>query len=212
VKDKPLVMCLTNTVAANLTANCLLAIGAVPAMVEQPVEAEELAGVADALLVNVGTLTSLQAETMRKAVTVAVRRGIPWVLDPVGVQLLSERREFVRSLLSLRPTLVRCNAAEDACLGETGLPTLVTGEVDVIRPSGKTVSGGVAMLQRVTATGCSQGALCAAFLGRGMSAEEAAFAAATLMKRAGEVAWTKSQGPGSFQMALIDELWRLSRD
>jgi len=212
MRENPLVMCLTNTVAANMTANCLLAVGAMPAMVEEPEEAAELAESADALLVNVGTLTAIQAEAMRKAANVVVRRGVPWVLDPVAVQLLAYRREFVRELLAMRPTLVRCNAAEDACLGDTGLPTLVTGAVDLVRPSGATVAGGVAMLQAVTATGCSQGALCAAFLARGKSAEEAALAASRLMKRAGEAAASAARGPGGFREALIDELWRLSHD
>jgi len=212
MKEKPLVMCLTNTVATNMTANCLLAVGAMPAMVEEPVETADLAGVADALLVNVGTLCARQVEAMRQAVNVVTRRGIPWVLDPVGVQLLAFRRAFVQELLALRPTLVRCNAAEDSCLGDTGLPTLVTGAVDLIRPSGTTVSGGVAMLQTVTATGCSQGALCAAFLGRGETPEGAALAASRLMKRAGEAAAGTVRGPGGFRTALIDELWRLSHD
>ena len=39
MKQDPLVLCLTNSVAANFTANCLLAIGAKPAMVEDPSEA-----------------------------------------------------------------------------------------------------------------------------------------------------------------------------
>ena len=36
MKQNPLVFCLTNTVAANFTANCLLVIGAKPDMVEMP--------------------------------------------------------------------------------------------------------------------------------------------------------------------------------
>ena len=51
----PLVQCLTNEVTTNLVANTLLAVGASPAMAAVPGEAEELAGAAGAVLVNLGT-------------------------------------------------------------------------------------------------------------------------------------------------------------
>lgn len=216
MKEVPLVMCLTNTVAANFTANCLLAVGAKPAMVEAPSEAEELARTADALLVNLGTLTALQAEAIDRAVTVANTRGIPWVLDPVGVQLLSFRRRLAEALVTRRPALIRCNAAESAALGATGIPTLETGEVDQIFDRDgtlvKTVTGGVAMLSAVTATGCAQGGLAAAQLAHGLSPLEAAATTSRLMKSAGEEAARHADAPGGFQLALIDALWRLSHD
>ena len=210
MKEQPLVLCLTNTVAANFTANCLIAIGAKPAMVEEPSEAAELASVADAVLVNLGTVTELQAQAMRAAVKVANERGIPWVLDPVGVQLLSFRRELAREFIAQRPSVIRCNQAEADALGETGCVTLVTGEVD--RVGELEVRGGVPMLQSVTATGCAQGGLCAAFLGRGQAARDAALSASKLMKRAGELAWERAKAPGSFKVALIDALCELSHD
>lgn len=212
MNDRPLIVCLTNSVAANFTANCLLAVGVRPAMVEEPSEAAELAGVADAVLVNLGTLSALQAEAMRSAAKAAARRSVPWVLDPVGVQLLAFRRRFAFELLGLRPSLVRGNPAEIAALGETGLPTLSTGKVDVVLPDGIEISGGVPMLQEVTATGCAQGGICAAFLGRGCTPVEAAVLASRLMKRAGEQAWERAKEPGGFQVALVDALWRLSHD
>lgn len=68
------------------------------------------------------------------------------------------------------------------------------------------------MLRTVTATGCVQGAICAALLGRGLSPLAAAESASRLMKRAGEIAWEKAQVPGSFRVALIDALYELSKD
>ena len=210
MKQDPLVLCLTNSVAANFTANCLLAVGAKPAMVSESCEAEELATAADAVLVNLGTVTVHQAEAMRRAVAAAKARSVPWVLDPVGVQLLTFRRELARELMALDPSVIRCNQAEADALGETDCVTLVTGEVD--RVGELEVRGGVPMMQSVTATGCAQGGLCAAFLGRGLSPEEAAISASRLMKRAGERAYEKVKTPGSFQVALIDALWELSHD
>ena len=216
MKQNPLVLCLTNTVAANFTANCLIAIGAKPAMVEDPSEAAELAAVADAVLVNLGTVTELQTKAMRAAVKVAVERGIPWVLDPVGVQHLAYRRNLAQELIGLKPSLIRGNRVEVDSLGPVGIVTLATGEIDTIRQSNnskaQTISGGVAMLQAVTATGCAQGGICAAFLGRGMSPQDAAVSASKLVKRAGEMAWERAKAPGSFKVALVDALWELSHD
>lgn len=218
MRECPFVLCLTNTVAANFTANCLLAIGAKPAMVEEASEAAELAAVADAILVNLGTVTERQAEAMRAAVAVANECGTPWVLDPVGVRHLACRRNLALGLIELKPSLIRGNRAEIEVLGPTGVVTLATGPIDAIGQSNDlrkrtiSISGGVPMLQSVTATGCAQGGLCAAFLGRGQSPLDAALSASKLMKRAGELAWERAKAPGSFQVALIDALWELSHD
>ena len=67
-REVPLVHCITNHVVTNFTANVLLSAGAAPAMIHDPEEAALFAGVASALLVNVGTLEREQAEAMRRAV------------------------------------------------------------------------------------------------------------------------------------------------
>ena len=223
MKEEPLVMCLTNTVAADFTANALLAVGAKPAMVEEPSEAAELASKADAVLVNLGTVHPRQAEAMRAAID--AMGTVPWVLDPVACHLLTYRGKLAEEFVSRKPTLIRGNHAEiDYLMGtvpeKTGsVPVLSTGEVDrIFQPStsrlqpSTLISGGVPMLRTVTATGCVQGAICAALLGRGLSPLAAAESASRLMKRAGEIAWEKAQVPGSFRVALIDALYELSKD
>ena len=218
-------MCLTNYVAADFTANALLAIGAKPAMVEEPSEAVDLAAKADAVLINLGTVHPRQAEAMRAAV-----KGmgtVPWVLDPVACHMLTYRGELAKEFVLRNPTLIRGNHAEIAYLMGTvpekmgSVPVLSTGEVDKIyAPLSSTsnphpsisISGGNRMLQSVTATGCVQGAICAALLGRGLSPIEAAELASRMMKRAGEIAWEKAKAPGSFKVALIDALYCLSKD
>ena len=89
----PLVHCLTNHVVTNFTANVLLAAGAAPAMIHDPEESAIFAGVASALLVNVGTIEREQAEAMRRAVAAANAAGRPWVLDPVAVGALPLRTQ-----------------------------------------------------------------------------------------------------------------------
>ena len=79
----PLVQCLTNSVSTNFVANALLAAGAAPAMVDNPEEAEMFAGIADAVLVNLGTPT--QAQSL-DAGSPPARRSFrqTLVLDPIG--------------------------------------------------------------------------------------------------------------------------------
>lgn len=59
---------MTNDVVQTFTANTLLALGASPAMVIETEEASQFAAIASALLINVGTLTQLRAQSMCAAV------------------------------------------------------------------------------------------------------------------------------------------------
>ena len=217
---RPFVMCLTNTVVANETANALLALGAQPAMVEEPEEAGELARTADALLVNVGTLTRFSAEAMRRGIAAATAAGRPWVLDPVAVDRLDFRRRTVLEFLALRPRLVRGNAREIEFLlnrnALDGLPSLATGATDAIRDAtgrvALTVANGTEALTRVTGTGCIQGALAAAFCAVESDPLVAATATALVPAIAGERAAEGGTAPGSFAVRLIDALAELSPD
>lgn len=60
----PLTQCMTNAVVTGFTANVLLAVGASPAMVDSLEEGPIFAGIADGLLINVGTVTAATAEAM----------------------------------------------------------------------------------------------------------------------------------------------------
>ena len=73
----PLVQCITNYVAMNIAANVLLAAGASPAMVSDVEEAEEFAGIAGAVTVNIGTLSPPFVAGMRAAIRGAQVAGRP---------------------------------------------------------------------------------------------------------------------------------------
>lgn len=117
----PLTHCMTNDVVQTFTANTLLALGASPAMVIDPVEARPFAAIANALLINVGTLTASRADAMRAAVESAYDAKTPWTLDPVAVGALEFRRRFCLDLLSLRPAAIRGNASEILALSGMAL-------------------------------------------------------------------------------------------
>lgn len=232
--SSPLVHCLTNTVVANLTANVLLAAGAAPAMVDAPEESGVLAGVAGAVLVNLGTITRAQAEGVDAAVTSAVTAGVPWVLDPVAIGLLPFRTALARELAARGPAIIRGNASEIAALtggaGGRGVDSTTTpdevadaatevarrygavvavsGAVDLVTDGTRTlrVDSGTPLLTRVTGVGCSLGALMAAFRAVTDDGVLAATAATALVTVAGEQAAAASSGPGSFAVAWLDRL------
>ncbi|EAQ6688371.1 hydroxyethylthiazole kinase [Salmonella enterica subsp. enterica serovar Infantis] len=122
----PLTHCMTNDVVQTFTANTLLALGASPAMVIDPVEARPFAAIANALLVNVGTLTASRADAMRAAVESAYDAKTPWTLDPVAVGALEFRRRFCLDLLSLRPAAIRGNASEILALSGMALDNVAS--------------------------------------------------------------------------------------
>jgi hydroxyethylthiazole kinase len=235
----PLVHNMTNTVAANLTANALLAVGASPAMVGAVEEVEEFVRLAQSLVVNIGTLDAQQLAAMRLATAVANSAGRPWVLDPVAAGATAFRSAAAQELLAARPTVLRGNASEilamagaagtavrgmDSSHGSEaardaatflarrfGITVAVTGRIDYVT-DGDTMIGignGHPMLTRVTGTGCTATALIGAFLGAGFPALEAAACGLAVLGLAGEVAAQAMQGPGSFQVALLDALYTM---
>ena len=231
----PLVHCMTNDVVQTFTANILLALGASPAMVTAPDEAHQFAAIADALLINVGTLTLLQAEAMRQGITAALEAGTPWVLDPVAVGALSLRSDFCQQIIRLKPAAIRGNASEIIALAglssggrgvdstdsaasalpaartlaqQTGAIVVVTGEMDYITDGARTrtVAGGSILMTRVVGTGCGLSAVVAACCALPGDRLDNIAAGCGFMKQAGAFAAQRSQGLGSFAVALLDAL------
>ena len=113
----PLVQCITNSVAANYTANVLLASGASPAMIDNPYEAESFTKISSALSINLGTPTSEQMQAMQISAKTAQLNNIPWVLDPVGYgPILAWRSQMTDELLQFKPSVIRGNASEISTL------------------------------------------------------------------------------------------------
>ncbi|WP_336170291.1 hydroxyethylthiazole kinase [Acinetobacter sp. 161(2023)] len=113
----PLVQCITNSVAANYTANVLLASGASPAMIDNPYEAESFTKISSALSINLGTPTSEQMQAMQISAKTAQLNNIPWVLDPVGYgPVLAWRSQMTDELLQFKPSVIRGNASEISTL------------------------------------------------------------------------------------------------
>ncbi|BDA63382.1 thiamine phosphate synthase [Actinomyces capricornis] len=237
-RTQPLVHCLSATVSMGIVANGLLAAGGRPMMTETLQEAPAITALADALLINLGTLSTDGAVGI--PATVAVDPGRPWVLDPAAVGAAPVRTALARHLLASRPRIVRANASEVRVLAGastggrgadsvdapeaartaavevarcTGGAVAVSGERDLIVDEQRAVvvERGSAMLTRLTGTGCLLGALSAACLAVQPDPLAAAAGASLWLALAGERAAARSRGPGGFATALLDALDEVGR-
>jgi hydroxyethylthiazole kinase len=203
-------------------------------------EVEDFVAIASALLINIGTVTSNWTVGMKLAAAAATRLGKPWVLDPVGCGATPYRTQVCQEMAGLQPWVIRGNASEILALaGAAAGPTrgvdsnaaatdaldaaaalaiskncvvAVSGAVDLVT-DGKSVievDNGVAMLQDITATGCSVTAVIAAFcacMPRERAMEAAAFGLAVFGVAAElAAAGAGAAGPGSLRVALLDTL------
>ena len=239
-QTSPLVHNITNYVVMNNTANALLALGASPVMAHAEPEVEDMVNIAGALVINIGTLSDPWIKSMFKAAARAKERGIPIVLDPVGVGATEYRTSTARKLIhASSPSIIRGNGSEIMALCEEDVTTrgvdstsssdlaidsarilnrefgcvvCITGETDYIVSKDNVipVKNGHAMMPRVTGLGCTASALCGAFAAVNPALEMAAAHAMAVMGIAGEIAAETAKGPASLQLNFIDTLYLLS--
>lgn len=115
----PLVHSITNLVVTNTTANILLAVGASPLMSHAPEELEEIVGISQALVINIGTLDMPQINSMKLAMQYAKEKNVPCVLDPVGAGASALRTNTAQELISLgKPAIIRGNSSEILALAQ----------------------------------------------------------------------------------------------
>jgi hydroxyethylthiazole kinase len=235
----PLVHNITNFVAMNNTANALLALGASPVMAHAEEESADMAALAGALVINIGTLSGPWVRGMRLAMEKARDRKTPVVFDPVGAGATPYRSRVCRELLALvPPDIIRGNASELSALvsgagntrgvdstlssdsaadsarklsGLYGCVVSLSGETDYILKGEEriVVRNGHPMMPRVTGLGCTATALTGAFAAVNGDYLEAAAGAMAVMGIAGEIAARSAGGPGTFQAYFLDALYNL---
>ena len=116
-KDKPLVHHITNWVTICDCANMTRAFGALPVMAHAKEESGDMAAISSALVLNIGTLSPELIESMIVAAKSANRKGIPVVLDAVGVGATRLRNESAAKLLDVvRIDIIKGNSSEIAKL------------------------------------------------------------------------------------------------
>jgi len=239
---RPLVHNITNYVVMNSTANALLALGASPAMVHAAEEVEAFADLAQALVINIGTLSPPWVAAMKLAAARAVASGRPWVLDPVGAGATAYRSAVADDLARRRPAVVRGNASEILSLAgaaaettrgvdstqaaeaaleaartlarRSGAIVAVTGAVDYVTDGERTAAchNGHPLMTRVTGMGCTASALVGACLAVEPDPLTAALHGLAILGIAGELAAEHASGPGTLQIDLYDVLANLDRE
>jgi hydroxyethylthiazole kinase len=193
-ETKPLVHQITNYVVMNETANATLALGALPVMAHAREEVEEMAAIAGALVLNIGTLSPDWVEAMLLAGRAANEHGVPVVLDPVGAGATKYRTETAQRILTeVRVAVLRGNAGEVATLvgvaaevrgvesigaggdpadlaleaaRRLGVVASVTGPVDHVSDGERVIriENGDTLMATITGTGCMSSALTGCFL------------------------------------------------
>jgi len=215
---KPLVHHITNYVTVNDCANITLAIGASPVMADDIEEVEEMVSFASSLVLNIGTLNSRSIESMIVVGKKAKEKGIPIVLDPVGVGATSLRTTTAKRIIEeVCPAIIRGNMSEMKVLagldadikgvdsiadeedGEKvarqltkkfGSVIAITGKQDIIAQGARIcrIDNGHPLLSQVTGTGCMATSLIACFCGAAEDWFLGAAAGIMTMGLAGELA------------------------
>ncbi len=192
-EKRPLVHNITNFVVMNETANAILCLGALPIMSHAIEEVEEMAAIASAIVLNIGTLQPDWIHAMELAGKRANELGIPVILDPVGAGATKLRTDASRRLLTnVHISIVRGNAGEVATLAGIssevrgvesiaasapseeiaqrfaatyGCTVAITGPVDVVSDGKRVarISNGHPLLGKVVGTGCMSSVMIGSF-------------------------------------------------
>lgn len=152
----PLVHSIANFVAMNLNANVLLAAGAAPVMAHAHEEVVDMVGIAQSLVVNIGTLDRYWVQSMELALRAAAKRGIPTVLDPVGAGATPYRNQTLEHLLAVAaPTVIRGNGSE---IMSTAGTAIRTRGVDSSAAASDALGAAQQLVQRTRGVVCVSGA------------------------------------------------------
>jgi hydroxyethylthiazole kinase len=242
-EKRPMIHHITNYVVMNVTANVTLAMGASPVMAHANEEVEDMVVFASAHVLNPGTLSPHWITAMLKSGKKAKELGIPIILDPVGAGATKLRTDTCMQILEeVKPDVIRGNQAEVMILGgedaqiqgvdsletgeapveafkalsrKTGAVICVTGPIDHVTDGEKTfrIENGHPMMGNVTGTGCSASTAVAVYCAAGGATAESCAMGLAVFGACGELAGEESQGPGSFQVTILDALYNApSRD
>jgi len=240
--SKPLVHHITNWVTIYDCANITRCVGALPVMAHAIEESSEMTGIAQSLVLNIGTLTPSIVESMIKAGKKANEKGIPVILDAVGVGATKLRTDKANEILDkVKVNIIKGNEGEIGilaganaevkgvesmgsegenkelakCLAMAQKSTVVlTGKEDIITNGEKiyTVSNGHEMMGSIVGTGCMLASVIGAFAAVEKDYTKAAACALVCFDIAGELASGESKGPGTYKENFYDELYNLSKD
>jgi hydroxyethylthiazole kinase len=237
--EKPLIHHLTNWVTIYDCANIVKVFGASPVMAHASEEVADMAGIANALVLNIGTLTSDFVQSMILAGKGANKKGIPVVLDVCGAGATKFRDDKCFDLLdSVRVSIIKGNSSEIASIAGERVSTkgvdasavdrdlldiardlatkrsstvVITGKEDIVADSSRAVlvKNGHPMMANIVGTGCMATSVIGTFAAVEKDLVAASVAGLVCYEVAAELAAEKALGPGSFKERLFDAVYNL---
>ncbi len=240
--SKPLVHHITNWVTIYDCANIVRSFGALPVMAHAPEEVEQMTGISSSLVLNIGTLTTDLITTMITAGKAANKKGIPVILDAVGVGATDMRTDSTLKILKeIHVDVIKGNSSEIGVLAGAeaevrgveaaglegdpmeisktlakteGCVVAMTGEVDIITDGERVfkVANGHEMMGSIVGTGCMAASVIGSFTAVEKDYAIAASSALSCYGIAGELAAKGSKGPGTFKERFYDEVYLLKED
>lgn len=234
--DHPITFTVANTVTSGKVADALSAIGASPIMSVAPEEAADLVKAAHAVILNLGTPTSLLCKELTAAAAAANQLQKPLVLDPVACGATAFRQQVTTSLLAEhRFTVIRGNAGEIAnlagasweshgidagdgdedliaiaqqCANRYQTTVVLSGPVDIITDGQQVLQNdqGTDWLAVNVGSGDILTSIIGALLGQGADSMTAGWLGCRLVTTAGQNAVKGTHGLGSWQAHFLDEL------
>jgi hydroxyethylthiazole kinase len=241
-EEKPLIHHITNYVVMNDTANVTLHLGALPVMAHAQEEMKEMTNIANALVLNIGTLSKSWVESMFIAGKIANKKKIPIILDAVGAGATSYRTNVCNQLLKeLYISVIKGNAGEIGTLSGAGgkvkgvesigkvdniievvssfakkckATVVITGKRDIVSDGNRIyfVDNGDAWLTTITGSGCMSTTIIAAFCAVEKDYAVASAGALACFGLAAELAAKKANGPASFKTALLDIIYHIDEN
>lgn len=104
---------ITNYVSIYNVAAIIKAVGAYPIMADDFHESASITKNADALYINLGMLNKNKKIAMKNSIWAANEKGIPIVVDPVGIGASEYRREFLFEILKeIKSGVIKANLSE----------------------------------------------------------------------------------------------------
>jgi hydroxyethylthiazole kinase len=237
--EKPLIHHLTNWVTIYDCANIVKVFGASPVMAHAREEVEDMAGIASALVLNIGTLTSDFVQSMIIAAKSANKKGIPVVLDVCGAGATRFRDEKCFEILNqTKVNIIKGNSSEIARIAGESVCTkgvdasdvkrnlletakdlaakrdctvVITGKEDIVADGRRVVmvKNGHEMMANIVGTGCMATSVIGTFAAVKKDYVGASVAGLVCYEVAAELAAARAGGPGSFKEWLFDAVFNL---
>jgi len=205
-------------------------------------EVTEMAGIASALVLNIGTLTTDFVEAMILAAKSANKKGIPVVLDVCGAGATKFRDDKCFEILDkVKVNIIKGNSSEIARIAGESVSTrgvdasdveknlqeiardlaakrnctvVITGREDIVADEKRVVRvlNGHCMMANIVGTGCMATSVIGTFAAVERDCVDACVAGLVCYEVAAELAAAKAEGPGSFKEIFFDAVYNIDSE